>query len=169
MSLAAALLPEYDQETANTRKVLERIPEDKLDWKPHRKSFSFLELANHIATIPEWGTGTLASDSMDVGAEAGEYQPPTPAETVEGILEAFDRHVAEFRRALERTSDEDLMASWTLREGEKTHFTMPRMGVLRAMIMNHMIHHRGQLAVYLRLNDVPVPAIYGPSADEAGG
>ncbi|MBT8397380.1 MAG: DinB family protein [Gemmatimonadetes bacterium] len=166
MSIAAAMLPEFDQEMAKTRDTLARVPEDKFGWKPHEKSFSFMEMANHIARLSEWGTATLSTESMDLDPEKGEFVPPPPAETLEGVLAAFDKSVADFRTALTGISDEDLMKPWTLRHGENELFTMPRVAVVRAFVMNHLYHHRGQLTVYLRLNDLPLPALYGPSADE---
>ena len=168
MRLSASLMPEFDQEMANTRRTLERVPSDKFAWKPHEKSFSFKQLANHLARVPGWGVATLKTDSMDLDPEKGEFIPPPEEETVDGVLAAFDQGVAEFRAALEDASDEEMMGVWTLRNAGDTLLTMPRVAVVRGMIMNHMIHHRGQLTVYLRLNGVPVPALYGPSADEGG-
>lgn len=166
MKLSESLLPEFDHEMANTRKVLERVPEDKLNWKPHAKSFSMGALATHVAMIPGWGVFTLSHDSFDLAA-AG-VQPPPPAASRKELLETFDRNVAEFRAALAAAEDTHLLAPWSLSAGAKTIFTMPRIAVLRSSIMNHSIHHRAQLGVYLRLNDVPLPALYGPSADEQG-
>lgn len=166
MSLSQALLPEYDQEMAKTRATLERVPEEKFDWRPHEKSFTFLELSNHIARLPGWGSATVEMDSLDLAPDGGQYEPPPPAESLEGVLEIFDESVASFRAALEGADDAHLMQPWTLLSGGEELFTLPRMGVLRGMIMNHVIHHRAQLGLYLRLNDIPVPAIYGPSADE---
>jgi uncharacterized damage-inducible protein DinB len=166
MSLCQALLPEFDQEMAKTRVTLERVPEDRFDWKPHEKSFSFRELSNHLARLPGWGTATLATRSMDLDPEKGEFVPPPPADTPGGVLDLFDKHVAEFRGALAEVSDGELMEPWTLLYGGNELFTIPRLAVVRGMILNHVIHHRGQLTVYLRLNDLPVPALYGPSADE---
>jgi len=168
MSLAASLLPEFDQEMAKTRTTLERVPAEKFTWKPHEKSFSFMEMANHLARIPEWGAATLSTESMDVAPEKGEYVPPPPAETPDGVLAVFDEGVAGFRSALEAASDEDLMKPWALLNRGEELFKMPRIAVVRGMILNHVIHHRGQLTVYLRLNDLPIPALYGPSADEGG-
>jgi uncharacterized damage-inducible protein DinB len=164
MSLSAALLPEFDQEMGKTRTTLERAPRDRFGWKPHEKSFSFMELANHLARLPGWGTWTLSTESMDLD----EFVPPPPADTPEGVLATFDRNVGEFRGALEGASDEDLLKPWTLLKGGQELLTMPRLAVLRGLILNHILHHRGQLTVYLRLNDLPVPALYGPSADETG-
>jgi uncharacterized damage-inducible protein DinB len=160
------MLPEFDQEMAKTRTTLERVPDEKFDWKPHEKSFSFMEMANHLARLPEWGTATLTSDSLDLDPEKGEFVPPPPGETAEEVLALFDQAVAAFRSALEGAGDEDLMKPWTLYYGGQELFTMPRLAVIRGMILNHLLHHRGQLTVYLRLNDLPVPALYGPSADE---
>ena len=168
MSLSASILPEFDMEMAKTRTTLERVPVEKFGWKPHEKSFSFMEIVNHLARLPEWGVATLTTDSMDVDPEKGEYVPPPPAETPEEVLALFDGNVAEFRRTLEETVDADLMKPWTLKNGEQEIFTMPRIACIRGMILNHMIHHRGQLTIYLRLNDLPIPALYGPSADEEG-
>ncbi|MFC1661041.1 DinB family protein [Gemmatimonadota bacterium] len=169
MSLSQALLPEYDQEMAKTRTVLERVPADRFGWKPHEKSFSFLELSNHIARLPGWGSATVEMESLDLAPDGGQYEPPPPAESPEGVLELFDETAAAFRTALEGADDATLMQPWTLYSGGEELFTLPRMAVLRGMILNHIIHHRAQLAVYLRLSDIPVPAIYGPSADEGMG
>lgn len=167
MSLSKALLPELDQEIATTRKVLKRIPMDRFDWKPHEKSFSLGELGNHTAQVLGWGAQTLAKDKMDLEPEDGPLPRPPVARTDQDLLQAFDEGAASFRDAVERASDEELMTPWTLLQKGQTLFTLPRMAVIRTMILNHLIHHRGQLSVYLRLNEVPVPSIYGPSADEA--
>jgi uncharacterized damage-inducible protein DinB len=169
MSINQALLPEYDQEIAKTRTVLERVPAERFDWKPHEKSFSFMELSNHLARLPEWGAETIKTESLDLAPDGGEYVPPPPKESPEGVLELFDETTAAFRAALAGADDQALMQPWTLYSGGEELFTMPRIAVLRGMILNHIIHHRGQLTVYLRLNDVPVPAVYGPSADEGMG
>jgi uncharacterized damage-inducible protein DinB len=168
MSMSLSLLPEFDQEMAKTRTALERIPDDKFGWAPHEKSLSFMELANHLARLPEWGTATMTSESLDLDPEKGEFVPPPPVETPEEVLKLFDQNVAELRSALEGTGDEEFLQSWTLLNGGQELFTMPRIAVIRGMILNHIVHHRGQITVYLRLNDLPVPALYGPSADEGG-
>ena len=168
MSLSASILPEFDMEMAKTRTTLERVPVEKFDWKPHEKSFSCMEMANHLARLPGWGAATLTTDSMDLDPEKGEYAPPPPVTTPEEVLAVFDQSVAEFRSTLEGSADADLMKPWTLKHGEQELFTMPRIACIRGMILNHMIHHRGQLTIYLRLNDLPIPALYGPSADEEG-
>jgi len=168
MSIAASLLPELDQEMANTRRTLDRIPDELFGWKPHEKSFSMMEMANHLARLPGWGASTLATESLDLDPEKGEFVPPPPAESIAEVLAAFDESAAGFRAALEQAGDDDFMEPWTLLNGGQELFTMPRLAVLRGMVLNHMVHHRGQLTVYLRLNDLPVPALYGPSADEEG-
>ena len=166
MALNEALLPEFDHEMANTRKSLERAPEDKFDWKPHAKSMTVRRLAVHLATIPGWCAEVLGKDSLDVApVGAPPYKPPVVNSRKE-LLELFDREVAKAREALKGASDAQLMETWTLLAGGKAIFSMPRIAVLRGTVMNHMIHHRAQFGVYLRLNDLPVPAIYGPSADE---
>ena len=169
MSMTAGMLPEFDQEMKNTRVTLERMTDELLGWKPHDKSFSFQDLGNHLARLPGWGTATLERTSLDLNPEMGDFTPPPVAETVDEILGFFDQNVEAFRRALEGASDEDLMMPWTLLHSGEEIFTMPRIAVIRGMILNHIIHHRGQMTVYLRLNDLPVPAVYGPSADEGGG
>lgn len=164
MSLNQALLGEFDQEMANTRKTLERVPEGKWEWQPHAKSMTLGRLANHVAEIPGWAAVTIQQESLDLPET---YQPQILTSRDE-ILTVFDKGVAEAREAIRGASDEELAKTWTLRMAGKDVFSLPRMGVLRGMIMNHMIHHRAQLGVYLRLNDIAVPAIYGPSADEPG-
>lgn len=168
MSLSSALLPEFDHEWSNTRKTLERIPGDKLDWKPHDKSFAMGILGAHIANILKWAVHTVNDDAVDLGAPDAPIQPSKRPASRQEILDAFDKNLAEARAAIVAADDEHLMKPWTLLRGGNTIFTMPRIAILRAVVMNHSIHHRAQLGVYLRLNDVPVPALYGPSADETG-
>ena len=168
MGLAATLLPEFDHEMANTRKSLERVPKDKLDWKAHDKSMSLGGIATHLANLPSWTMLMIEQDSFDI-APPGEDPPRVdPADSVEDALAMFDKNVTAARAAIEGASDEHLLSPWALLSGGNEMFKMPRMAVLRSMIMNHMIHHRAQLGVYLRLNDVAVPALYGPTADEGG-
>ena len=162
MSIAQTLLPEFDQEMANTRKMLERVPDGKFDYKPHQKSMSLGQLAAHTAEIPSYATATMRVESMNF---TGEEKPFLPA-TRQELLEAFDKHVAESREALSKATDEELAKIWTLTYKGSQIFAMPRSAVLRSMVMNHLIHHRSQLGVYLRLNNVEVPGMYGPSADE---
>ncbi len=166
MSIAAMMLPEFDQEMANTRKALERIPEAKFDYTPHAKSFTMIGLATHIKNMIGWLVDTLKSDSFDIQPVGAPPYKEEPAKSVAELLESFDKNVKAARSALEATSDEAFGAQWSLLSGGNVMFAMPRGAVVRGMILNHVIHHRGQLTVYLRLNDVPVPAIYGPSADE---
>lgn len=162
MPLVDALLPEFDHEMTVTRTLLERVPEDKFDWKPHQKSFSLGELAQHVATIPYWGTVTVSRPGIDIASEPR----PDPLTTRAAVLAVFDGHVADARAALAGRSDAELMVPWTLANGGQTVFSMPRAAVWRSFVLSHLIHHRGQLSVYLRMHDVPLPSIYGPSADE---
>lgn len=166
-SIATTLLPEFDQEMASTRKTLERVPEDRFAWKPHAKSFSMIELATHVANVPGWGTMTITEDSFDV-APGGVPMKDKAASSVKELLEKLDTGVSAARAALLGASDAHLLAPWSLLGNGETYFSMPRVTVLRSFVMNHLIHHRAQLGLYLRLNDIPVPAIYGPSADDSG-
>ncbi|MGA9115871.1 MAG: DinB family protein [Bacteroidota bacterium] len=164
MSISQSLLPEFDHEMASTRKTLERIPDEKLAWKPHEKSFTMGALATHLATLPSWTGVTLQTDRLDISQP---FDRPSPTSRKE-ILAIFDKQVGEARAALAAADDRALAAPWTLANGAETVFTMPKVAVLRTFVMNHLIHHRAQLGVYLRLNNIPVPAIYGQSADEQG-
>ncbi len=168
MAISAGMLPEFDMEMAGTRKTLERVPDDKFDYKPHAKSMTVRQLASHLALFPSWMVSTLDSSSFDYAPVGGEPFKPPAMNSHKDLLEVFDRDVAKARAGLAVATDAQLMENWSLLAGGKTIFTMPRIAVLRGMVMNHMIHHRAQLGVYLRLNDVPVPALYGPSADEKG-
>lgn len=163
MPIADALLPEFDHEMTTTRKLLERVPEDKFSWKPHAKSMTLGGLATHVATIVWWGEVTL--DKPEFNAEG--QQVAAPAASRAELLEKFDKNVKTTRASLAAKSDAELMAPWSLRNGKQTFFTMPKAVVWRSFVMNHLVHHRAQLSVYLRMNDVPLPAMYGPSADEA--
>jgi len=167
MNLAQSRLPDFDHEMALTRKTLARVPEDRNEWRPHPKSFTMLALASHLATIPSYTGFTFKTDSLDVAPVGKEPMRPPELKTRAELLEAFDRGVAEAREALAAATDEAMLQPWSLLKGGQTIFTLPRVAVVRVMVMNHMIHHRAQLGVYLRLCDVAVPAIYGPSADEA--
>jgi uncharacterized damage-inducible protein DinB len=168
MPLKDALLPEFDHEMANTRKSLERVPEDKFGWKPHEKSGTMGWLSAHLADIPAYVPVTLAQDSFDIAPQGEHPQPAKPPATRSAILEAFDKNVAAARAAIAGAEDRVLMQPWSLLSGGKVVFTMPKIAVLRGFVMSHTIHHRAQLGVYLRLNNLPVPSIYGPSADETG-
>ena len=162
MRLTDGMLGELDFEAANTRKVLGRVPAEKLGWKPHGKSWTLGELATHLAHLPGWMSITLQQDSLD----ASTVPSPPVATSTEELLQIFDAKVKEAREALRQADDPRLFASWSLLMQGKPMFTMPRLAVLRNFIMNHSIHHRAQLGVYLRLLDVAVPSVYGPSADE---
>ena len=163
MAIKDALLPEFDREMQVTRKVLARVPDGKFAWKPHAKSMTLGRLATHLAQIPGWVKETLVQDSIDIG---GEFKP-TDLATRDEVLAAFDKVVAAARPLIEAATDGQFMAPWTLKNNGQDVFTMPKLSVVRAWVFSHTVHHRGQLSVYLRLNDVPVPSIYGPSADEA--
>jgi uncharacterized damage-inducible protein DinB len=165
MSIAASLLPEYDHELATTRRVLERVPETEFAWKPHAKSMSLGQLAGHVANLPWWLSMTLAAPFYDVNAGDKESRLDGPS-SKEALLREFDEKVKNARASLANTSDAEMMAPWTLKAGDHEIFTIPRVAAIRSFVMNHLIHHRGQLSVYLRLKDVPVPSIYGPTADE---
>lgn len=166
MAMSAALLPEFDMEMAGTKKYLERVPDDKFNYKPHPKSMTVRQLTTHLALFPIWMVETLANPSFDYAPVGGEPFKPPVIESRQDLLEIFDRDVAKARAGLAAATDAQLMENWSLMGGGKTIFTMPRVAVLRGMVMNHMIHHRGQLGVYLRLMDIPLPALYGPTADE---
>jgi uncharacterized damage-inducible protein DinB len=163
MSMAQSLLPEFDNEMANTRKMLERIPENKLDYKPDPKSMSMGALASHVAEMVGWLKDTIEQPSIDITPEF----KPFLATSRKQLLEKLDQGIAGSRAALAGVSDQAMMQEWTLKVGGNPMFSMPRIAVIRSMIMNHVIHHRAQLSVYYRLNGVPVPGMYGPSADEA--
>ncbi len=168
MSISASLLPEFDHEMAHTKKFLERLPDDKLDFKPHEKSWTMGELATHLANLPSWAVQTFEQESLDFAPPGGDPIPPLKAAaSCAEILEMFEKNVAAARSLLESADDEKMMGIWTLLSGGQEIFSMPRVAVFRSFILSHMIHHRAQLGVYLRMNDVPVPGPYGPSADEA--
>lgn len=166
MRISDTLLPEFDLEMANTRKTLERVPDDKFDWTPHQKSTTMGGLATHLANIPTWAIHALQKDSIDIAPVGGAPLRAEPARTSSEVLERFDKAVAAARDAIKAASNETLLEPWSLISGGKTVMTLPRVAVLRGFVMNHTIHHRAQLGVYLRLNDIAVPSIYGPSADE---
>jgi uncharacterized damage-inducible protein DinB len=166
MTIGQSMLPEFDQEMQSTRKVLERVPDDKWGWKPHEKSGTVGWLASHIGTVPGWITMTINTDELDYAPVNGPgYEPPKITNRKE-LLAAFDKESTEARAALADVSDADIIKGWKLLAGGKEIFTLPKIACIRSMCLNHMIHHRAQLTVYFRLMGVPVPGLYGPSADE---
>jgi uncharacterized damage-inducible protein DinB len=167
MTIGQSMLPEFDQEMQGTRKALERCPDDRWDWKPHEKSGTVGWLAGHVATMVSWLPVTLNTEELDYAPVGGpSYQPPQLNNRKE-LLAEFDKNVAAARAALAAVSDGEMMKNWKLLAGGQEIFTMPRVAAIRSMILNHLIHHRAQLTVYFRLLGIPVPGLYGPSADEA--
>ena len=162
-TIGARFTAELEHEAKVAREVLSRVPADKFDWKPHEKSMSFGKLASHVAEMVSWTGPTLQYPELDFGKI--DYKPFEPKSTEE-LLEYFDKNLAEAADVLRNITDEQFIEPWTMRNGEKVYFTMPKVVAMRSFVMNHIIHHRGQLSVYLRLNDIAVPSIYGPSADE---
>jgi len=167
MTLSEMLLLDFDQEMANTRRTLERVPVEKPGWKPHEKSMSLGRLAQHVAELPSWAIFTIGQDSLDILPWV--LRPISrrrPRPRGKSCSETFDKHASDARTAIAGANDEHLMKPWTLLMGGRQIFSLPRVAVLRTSVLNHSIHHRAQLGVYLRLNDLPVPGLYGPSADE---
>lgn len=165
MAIRDGLLPEFDHEMATTRRLLERVPELEFAWKPHDRSMSLGELAGHIANIPAWCVATMAAPVLDLDTVGDDAKLAAPASHA-AMLAKFDRDAAKARGALAAAEDGEMLSPWTLKSGGHEIFTLPRIAAVRSFVMNHMIHHRGQLSVYLRLRNVAVPPIYGPSADE---
>jgi uncharacterized damage-inducible protein DinB len=166
MAIKDSFLPEFDHEMGTTRRLLERLPEADFAWKPHDKSFPLGHLAAHIANIPNWVGITMDGSELDT-AEIGEDGRPKPPASVAELLQRFDDNVKRARAKIDEQMDPAFFAPWTLKNSGQVMFTMPKVSVLRTFIMNHLIHHRGQLSVYMRLRDVPLPSIYGPTADES--
>lgn len=162
MSINEALIGELNYEVISTRKILERIPADKFDWKPHEKSTAMGIQANHLADLFAWYKVTLEQDELDF---AKGYEQPK-ATTAEELVAVLDKNFAEANESLRKADPSVFNKNWTLRNGEQIIFAMPKAAVLRTFVGNHIVHHRAQLAVFLRLNDIPVPSMYGPSADE---
>jgi uncharacterized damage-inducible protein DinB len=162
MTISQMLLPEFDQEMANSRKILEVVPEDKFTWKPHDKSFTLGRLASHVAEMSQWMGAVINSDRLEIDPS----MKPFNASTKQELLNSLDASVTAGREALGAASDEHFGKTWTFVYAGQTVFAMPRLAVVRSMVLSHMIHHRGQLSVYLRLLDVPIPGMYGPSADQ---
>lgn len=163
MTISETLLPEFDQEMATTRRVLERVPSDQGEWKPHPKSFSMAHLAQLVSNMPGWFTQMMGATELDLSAG-----PKYTTEKTETLLANFDRNVKEARAALAAAADADYQVPWSLKMGPRVLMTLPRRDVVRQTI-SHLVHHRGQMTVYLRLLDVPVPSVYGPTADEGWG
>ena len=162
-NIASALIAEMQHEAQVTRTCLERIPAERFDWKPHEKSMTLGRLASHIAEMFGWTPPTMEKAELDFAQM--DYKPFEP-KTSDDLLEFFDKHVAEAIETLKTSTDERFMENWTMKNGDKVYFNMPKIAVMRSFVISHIIHHRGQLSVYLRLNDIAVPSIYGPSADE---
>lgn len=166
MSMNEPLMMELQHEAESTRKMLERLPKEKLTWKPHEKSMSLGRLAMHLAEIPGWVNATLLADELDFSKM--DYKM-TEATSSEEVVKIFDEKLASALDVLKNTEDATMMNMWTMRDGETVYFTLPKIAVLRSFVYSHLIHHRGQMSVYLRLLDVPVPGSYGPSADDTMG
>ncbi len=165
MNLNEALLPEFEQEMNTTKNMLNALSDDFFSYQPHEKSMSARQLANHIAEIPTWVNGTLEQEEIDF-ATAG--LTPSDLGSKQEVLDFFEKNVEAARQSLQNTNNETMMGNWSLKNGDQTYFTMPRAAVLRTMVMSHIVHHRAQLGVYLRMNDSSVPASYGRSADDMG-
>ncbi|HEY4216706.1 MAG TPA: DinB family protein [Gemmatimonadaceae bacterium] len=169
MSISDLLLPEFDNEIVVTRRVLERVPDDRGHWKPHDKSFPMAHLAQLVARLPAWVNMIIAKTELDIRPKDGPAFPGYSYETTATLLAEFDRNVAAARPVLAACSDEDFHVAWTLKAAGEPMMTTTRYGVLRSMVLNHLVHHRAQLALYLRMVDLPVPSMYGPSGDEKVG
>jgi uncharacterized damage-inducible protein DinB len=163
MSIAESMLPEWDAEVASTRKLLAVLPDGHASFKPHEKSMDLGRLALHVAEIPEWMGMTIGTPELDFAKF--DYKPPTWS-SADDVRARFEKSVTAARQALAGTSDATMMENWTMRQGEQVYFTMPKVAVLRSFVFNHLVHHRAQLGVYLRMNNVAIPGMYGPSADE---
>jgi uncharacterized damage-inducible protein DinB len=163
MRIAEAILPEFDREMATTRKMLERFPEDKVEWRPHETSMTMGRLAGHVAELAGWTLPTLTQDKLEL--DPNNYAPVVIRSRAEALRQ-FDDTVKTARAAIAGANDETFMKPWTFVAGGKTVFTMPKIAVYRSFVMNHMVHHRGQLAAFYRIAGVPVPSLYGPSKDE---
>ncbi len=164
MAIKDAFIAELKQEASSTRRILERVPTDKPDWKPHPKSMELGYLATHVAEIPGWIEATLDQDDFDFAKI--DYKP-TIAKSSEELLKIHDDNVAKAMKALENAPDERFSENWTLRMGDKVFFTRPKAEVIRSFSLSHWIHHRAQIGVYLRLLDIPLPGVYGPTADDS--
>jgi uncharacterized damage-inducible protein DinB len=165
MSIVRTFIPQFDHEMGTTRRVLEVVPEADAAWRPHPKSSTLGDLASHIAILARWCKFVVQQPELDLGLPANAAIARLPFNTSADLLAKFDDYVLEARSALEPITDDAMRESWTLKNRGATVFSLPRVAVLRGFILSHMIHHRGQLTVYLRLRDVPIPSVYGPTAD----
>jgi len=168
MSVAESWLPEWDAEMAATRRVLERVPSDKLEWQPHDKSYTVRQLAGHLSQMPGWTGMTLNAPELDVNPPGGADWPQPEIGSTEDILALFDQNQAQGREVLAGAADSVFAEDWAFKNAGETLWSAPKGSVLRRFVLNHMIHHRAQLTVYLRLLDVPLPQVFGPTADEPG-
>jgi uncharacterized damage-inducible protein DinB len=160
------LLPEFDNEMKTTRRLLERVPEEKMGWKPHEKSMTLGRLSGHLAELARFGGMVLTTEFLDVSPAGATPPKRLDSRSRQEVLDLFDANVKQSREAIAQTDDAAFAETWTLRAGDHVVFSLPRIAAVRSMLLSHSIHHRGQLSVYLRLTDTPVPSIYGPSADE---
>ena len=168
MAIRDALLPEFDHEMATTRRLLERVPAGKNDWRPHPKSMPLGRLATHLAEVPGWGVHTMTATELDLAPPPGQEVKRAILGTTAEMVALFDKNVQDARAALAAADDSAFMVGWSLKSGPRVIFTQPRAAVIRSFVMSHLIHHRAQLGVYLRLLDIPLPSSYGPTADEQG-
>lgn len=169
MRIAELLLPEFDQEIATTRRVLERVPDDRAEWKPHPKAFPMAHLAQLVARLPAWVGITLQRTELDLQPKDGPTFPGYSIEKTAALVTEFDRNAAAARAVLAEASDEDFAVPWTLKQADVPLYTKMRYEILRWMVLNHLVHHRAQLGMYLRMVDLPVPEMYGPTADSKRG
>ena len=165
MNLNEALLPEFEHEMNTTKNLLNALSDDIFNYQPHEKSMTTQQLVNHIAEIPKWVNGTLDQEEIDF---ATTNFAPSNLSSKQEVIALFEKNVEAAKQSLQNTNNETMMGDWTLRNGEQIYFTKPRANVLRTMVMNHIIHHRAQLGVYLRMNNISLPASYGRSADDSG-
>ncbi len=168
MDWIGALKQEFETEMASTRACLERVPDEALDFQPHPKSMTLRKLANHVVELATWVDGTLGADELDMDPPDGPKSEPSNEGSRQALLDAFDRNVASAKASLATVTEAQLDSPWTLKNAGHVLFTMPKGAVLRTWVLNHLIHHRAQLGVYLRLKDVALPQVYGPTADEQG-
>lgn len=166
MAIAEAFVAEFDSELRSTRRMLESVPDSALDYQPHAKSMNLARLAGHVAEMPSWGILTAQQRELDISPKDGPQYQPYITTGRDAMLKFFDKYHAEAKEVIGALSDEAMREPWTLLARGEPIFTMPRIQVLKSMVLNHMIHHRAQLSVYLRMNDVPIPGMYGPSADD---